>query len=166
MRLLATVLTIILPFSALAGTLDEKPPAYFVDRYGPAVYSKPTSSDSFINVGRGGVLVKGPFSVREYRKGDLMVHTVHFLPSLRLASVTLHLPRQWTNEQIEAALASYGGAWKPVSARGIINYWVAPDGAVAISLLNLLQIQSKVIVDQILKSLAEDDAKRKAVPKF
>jgi hypothetical protein len=150
---------------ASAGALDDKTPAYFVDRYGPAKSSKTQSTGSFMNPTRGPVTVKGQFSVREFRKGDLRVQPVFFLPSLDLAAVRLQMDRQWTDEQIEAALAAYGGEWKLVK-KGIVTYWVAPDGSLAISMLTWLDIQSKAIVDQVAKTQAEDDAKRKAVPKF
>lgn len=166
MRLFVAATFALLPLVVLAGVLDDKSPAYFVDRYGPAKSSKTVSSHTCIHVGRGSVIVKGQFSAREFRQGDLIVQTVFFLPSLQLASVRLQLPRQWTPEQIEAALAAYGGEWRPVSRNGIVDSWVAPDGSMAISLLTWLDIQSKAIVDLVAKTLTDDDAKRKAVPKF
>ena len=151
--------------SAHAGVFDGKSSAYFVDRYGPAKSSKTVSTASFVHVGRGAISIKGQFSAREFQKGDLRVQPTFFLPSLELAAVRLQMNRQWTDEQIEAALAAYGGEWKPVK-KGIVTYWVAPDGSMAISMLTWLDILSKPIVDLVAKAVAEDDAKRKAVPKF
>jgi len=148
-----------------AGVLDNKTPAYFVDLYGPAKGSRSVSSYTFVHVHRGGVSVKGQFSVREFRKGDLLVQPVFFLPTLQLVAVRLQMNHQWTEEQIQAALAAYGGEWKSVK-NGVVTYWIAPDGSMAISMLTWLDIQSKVIVDLTAKTLAEDDAKQKAVPKF
>src|SRR5882672_4471621 len=86
----------------LAGVFDDKPPAYFVDRYGPAKSSKTESSGGFIHEGNGYIAVKGQFSTRTFRKGDLTVEAVFLLPSLQLAAVRFRLPRQWTDEQFEA----------------------------------------------------------------
>ncbi|MDI1250327.1 MAG: hypothetical protein PSV13_15800 [Lacunisphaera sp.] len=149
-----------------AGPLDDKSPGYFVDRYGPAKSAQVVSKESFVHTERGAVVVKGQFSVREFRKDKLIVHAVFFEPSLQLAAVRLQMNNQWTAEQIEAALTAYGGEWKPVKQGLGIQFWVAPDGSKAISMLTWLDFQSKAVVDLILKSLAEDDAKRKAVPKF
>lgn len=148
-----------------AGPLDNKPPAYFVDLYGPAKSAKTVSSHPFVHVGRGAITVKGQFSQREFRKDGLWVQSVFFLPTLQLAAVRLQMNQQWTEQQIEAALAAYGGEWKLIK-RGIVTYWVAPDGSLAISMLTWLDIQSKVIVDQTAKTLADDDAKLKVVPNF
>jgi len=155
-----------LPLVIQAGTLDEKTPAYFVDRYGPPKSSGTVTSIPAIHIKRGGVVVKGQFSSREFRQGDLHIQCVFFLPSLQLATVRFQMQHPWTKEQIEAALAAYGGKWTPVSRNGIVDSWVAPDGSMAISMLTWLDIQSKAIVDQVERILAEDDAKRKAVPKF
>ena len=152
--------------SVSAGPLDDKSPAYFVDHYGPAKSGETVGKHAFVHTRRGAITVKGQFNTREFRKDDLIVHAVFFLPSLQPAAVRLQMNRQWTVEQIEAALAAYGGDWKPVSRNGIVNSWVAPDGAMAISMLTWLDIQSKAIVDLTAKTLAEDDAKQKAVPRF
>ncbi len=165
MRFYTTAAIVLLPLFASAGALDDKTPAYFVDHYGPAKSAKTQSSHPFVHVGRGGVTVKGQFSVREFRQGELIVQPVFFQPSLKLAAVRLQLQREWTPEQNEAALAAYGGEWKPIK-KGIVTYWIAPDGTMAISLLTWLDIQSKAIVDLVEKTLADEDAKREAVPKF
>lgn len=152
--------------AAWAAVLDGKTPAYFVDRYGPAKSSETKTSGSFVHTTRGAVTVKAQFSVREYREGNLTVQAVFFLPSLELASVRLQLRQQWTAEQIKAALDAYGGEWRPLSRNAAVNSWVAPDGSMAISMLTWLDIQSKAIVDQAAKTLADEDAKRNAIPKF
>ncbi len=161
----------VLPLALLAGNLqaagplDDKGPPYFVDRYGPAKSNKTVSSASFTDLKHGSLTVKGQFSAREFRQGELRVQPVFFLPSLELAAVRLQLDRAWTDEQIAAALKAYGGEWKLVK-RGIITHWVAPDGALAISMLTWLDIQSKAVVDMVAKKSADDAAKRKAVPTF
>jgi hypothetical protein len=149
-----------------AGPLDDKGPPYFVDRYGLAKSSATVGKESFVHVGRGGVMLKGQFSARSFRQEDLRVEAVFFQPSLELAAVRLWLKQEWTTEQIAAALQAYGGEWKPTQNNGIVRSWQAPDGSLAIKLLNSLQIQSKTIVDAVAKELAEQDAKRKAVPTF
>ncbi len=166
MRLLAVVVLCLAPLLAFAGALDGKSPGYFVDLYGPAKSSSTESSQTFIHPERGGAAIKGQFSVREYRKGDLMIRAVFFLPSLQLAGVRLQLNHSWTNEQMAAALAAYGGEWQPVMRNISVTAWVAPDGTRAINLLTWLDIQSKTVVDLMQKTLAEDDARQKAVPKF
>lgn len=163
------VLPLVLLVSNLqaAGPLDDKGPPYFVDRYGPAKASQTVSKQSFISSGRGGVILKKQFSVRTFQKDKLRVEAVFFLPSLKLAAVRLRMGHSWNDEQIQAALKAYGGEWKPVRlANGVVKQWVAPDGSNATHLLSSLQIQSKEIVDAVAKELAEQDAKRKAVPKF
>lgn len=166
MKYLLVLLFAFLPVVAHAGVLDDKTPAYFVDRYGTQKSSKNVSSVPYIHVKRGGVQVKGQFSNREFRKDDLIVHAVFFLPSLQLASVRLQLKQKWTREQVEAALEAYGGSWQPVSQNGIVDSWIAPDGSLAINMLTWVEIQSKTIVAEVAKNLAAEDAKRKAVPKF
>lgn len=165
MRILASVFSTLLPLVALAGPLDDKTPGYFVDRYGPAKSSGTVSSTSFVEPKQGAVAVKGQFSAREFRKDGLRVQTVFFMPSLQIAAVRLQLDRAWTPEQIEAALAAYGGEWKLVKA-GIVTYWSAPDGSRAISMLTWIDIQSKAVVEMVDKTLAESEAKRKAIPKL
>ena len=154
------------PLLASAGVFDGKTSAYFVGRYGPAKSSNTVSSHAFTHTKSGGVTVQGQFSAREFRDGELRVQPVFFLPSMAVAAVRLQLNRAWTPEQIEAALAAYGGEWRPISRNGIVNSWVAPDGSIAISMLTWIDIQSKAIVDLIEKTLAEEAAKRKAIPKF
>lgn len=153
-------------FSLAAGPLNDKGPPYFVDRYGPAKSSQVVNKEAFIHVGRGGVILERQFSARTFRKDGLRVEAVFFLPSLELASVRLWLEHEWTIEQIAAALQAYGGEWKPIKNNGVIRSWEAPDGTLAIKMLSSLQIQSKTIVDEVAKELAEQDAKRKAVPNF
>lgn len=148
-----------------AGPLDDKGPPYFVDRYGPAKTSKTVSTAVFTDLKHGGVTVKGQFSAREYRQGELRVQPIFILPSLELAAVRLQLNRAWTDEQVEAALKAYGGEWKLVK-RGTITHWIAPDGSLAISMLTWLDIHSKAVVDLVSKTSAEAAAKRKAVPTF
>lgn len=166
LRNAALVGLFVLQLSARGGVLDDKTPPYFVDRYGSAKSSKTESSHSFLHAQRGHVNAKGQFSVREFKKGDLRVQPVFFLPSLKLASVRMTLGHKWTQEQVEAALVAYGGEWEPVKINGIIDEWVAPDGTRAISMLTSLFIQSKAVVDLVKQTLAEDDAKRKEIPKF
>lgn len=167
MRILAATVLALLPLIALAGPLDDKTPAYFVDRYGPAKSSKVQSTASFTSPSRGAVTVKGQFSVREFRDGDLRVTAVFFYPSLKPAAVRLQLNRAWTKEQVEAALAAYGGSWQPASSGNpMIKAWVAPDETLAFAILTWVDFQSKEIVALVEKFLAESDAKRKAVPKL
>lgn len=150
-----------------AGPLDDKGPPYFVDRYGPAKSSDTVSTQGFLSGGRGMVSLKGQFSVRTFRKDKLRVEAVFLSPSLKLAAVNLRMGQFWTDEQIQAALKAYGGEWKPVKlANGVVKQWVAPDGSNAIYLLSSLHIQSKEIVDAVESELADQDAKRKDVPKF
>ncbi len=155
-----------IPLAAFAGALDDKSPAYFVQRYGAPKSVKNVASISVHHPKRGGVEVKGQFSVREFRSDDLTVRVVFYLPSLQPASVRLQLRHKWTQEQVEAALAAYGGSWEPVRIGGFIESWVAPDGAVATNMLTFVDIQSKTIVDEAAKTLSSIDAKKKAVPKF
>ena len=166
MKHLIFIALALLPVAVLAGVLDDKTPAYFVDRYGTQKSSKNVSSVPYIHVKRGGVQVKGQFSTREFRKGDLIVHAVFFLPSLQLASIRFQLKQKWTREQVEAALEAYGGSWQPVSQNGIVDSWIAPDGSLAINMLTWVEIQSKTIVAEVAKNLTAEDAKRKAIPKF
>lgn len=166
MKIFAITFFVLLPFCVQGGVLNDKTPGYFVDRYGSAKSSNVESAHNFVHQKRGSVKVKGQFSTKEFKKGDLRVYAVFYLPSLRLAAVRLQLDRAWTKEQIEAALAAYGGEWAPISRNGIVNSWVAPDGTLAISMLTWLEIQSKTIVEEVEKSLAADVAKRKAIPKF
>ncbi len=166
MKLLTLAFFALLPLQAFAGVLDGKTPATFADRYGIPKSAKNVSSISALHVKRGNVSVTGQFSIREYRDGDLTVTVTYFIPSLQAASVRLQLKRQWTREQVEAALAAYGGSWQTVTRNGIVDSWIAPDGSLAINLLTWVEIQSKTIVEAVARNFAAEDAKRKAVPKF
>jgi hypothetical protein len=152
--------------SLFGGPLDDKTPAYFVDRYGPAKASHMESTWSFIKPRVGAVTIKGPFSIREFRQDDLRVTAVFFSPSLKLASVRLQLNHAWTAEQVEAALKAYGGAWKAGEGQFAINTWVAPDGTMAINMLTWVDFLSKEARDMVDRDIAESEAKRKAIPKF
>jgi hypothetical protein len=152
--------------TAVCAPLDGKGPAYFVDRYGLAKSAKTMSSTGFLHIGAGFIEVRGQFSERVFRKGDLTVRAIFFLPSLELAAVRLDLPHQWTPEQLEAALIAYGGQWQVQRHPADITTWTAPDGSQAINLLLTLEIQSKAAMDLIEKTLADREAKQKAVPKF
>jgi hypothetical protein len=153
--------------SLVAGPLEDKGPPYFVDRYGTARSSSTESKRWFIGDGRRPATIKGPFSIRTFRKDKLTVEAVFFLPSLKVAGVTLRLGQSWTDEQIQAALKAYGDDWKRVRRGNVFaDEWVAPDGSNAIHLASSLYIQSKAVVDAVVKELAEQDAKRKAVPMF
>ena len=110
--------------------------------------------------------MKQQFSAREFREGRLWVQPVFFLPSLKLASVRLQMTKGgWTEEQVEAALKAYGGEWKLVK-KGVITAWAAPDGSMAIRMLTWIDIHSKAIMDLVERQLADQEAERKAVPKF
>lgn len=144
----------------------ERTPAYFTDRYGFAKSSKTFPKYVFLHPGRGNVEISGQFSVKEFRSGDLRVESIFHLPSLKLAAVKLHLPRQWTREQNETALAAYGAEWKPVSGNPALKLWITPNGVRAISILNSLEIQSAAVIQATERALQDADAKRKAIPKF
>lgn len=167
MRIIASTFLALLPLLALAGPLDNKTPAYFVDRYGPANLTRLDTTGNFISPKHGAVTVKGQFSVREFRDGDLRVYAVFSYPSLKLAAVRLQLNRAWTSEQTEAALTAYGASWKPVnSGNSTVKIWIAPDGTLAIQMLTWIDFQSRGVVELVEKTRAESAAKRKAVPKF
>jgi len=166
MRRIAIWIIAAFPLLALAGTFDDKSIAYFTKLYGPAKSSNTVKLQYFAYPHVGGVPLKGSFSVREFHESDLIVQPVFFLPSLQIAAVRLQLNRDWTPEQIDAALAAYGGEWKAVSKNGVVSHWVAPDGAIAIKILTWIDINSKAVVDLVEKTIAEDAAKRKAIPKF
>jgi len=160
-----------LPFVALAQPVKqiafpEITPPYFVDRYGLAKSSKNVSNFGFLYPKRGNVEVKGPFSIRDFRHGDLRVVAVFNLPSLKLAGVKYSLNRSWTPEQIQAALSALGSDWKPYDANIGFKAWQLQDGTIAISILNSLEIQSASVVEAIAKEVAAKEAARKAVPKF
>jgi hypothetical protein len=144
----------------------ERGPAYFFDRYGSAKSSKNVSRHSFIHPTRGGVVLEGQFSVREFRSGELIVQAVFELPSLKLAVVTLRLPRQWTLLQVEAALAAYSADWKPGAGNLAVKTWKTHENAMAVFLLSSLEIQSPQIVNRVARALQEADAQRAAIPKF
>jgi len=160
------VLLLLLIAVGHAAPFDDKSPAYFVDRYGPAKSSRVESKAGFTHTKYGSFGIKGPFSVREYRKDDLKVRAVFFYPSLRLAAVRLQFDHQWTREQIDAALAAYGGEWETIDRGPFSIRWQAPDGTEAISMLTWLDFQSKTVKDAVGKAAEEHEAKRKEVPKF
>lgn len=167
-RIITSLLLLALPLVALAqgGPLDDKSPAYFVDRYGPAKESRTASKANFFHPASGTETVERQFSVRSFRNDTLRVEATFFLPSLKAAEVRLSLPQQWTQEQIDAALGAYGNAWNVESRSLGINVWRAPDGSRAVLILNSLHFQSLALVDLIEASRASRVAKKKAVPKF
>jgi hypothetical protein len=153
--------------TAIAGALDDKTPAYYVDRYGPPKSGVIKSTAAFAEPTYGSVEIKGPFSIREFREGDLRVEAIFNHPSLKLAAVRLQLNHPWTEAQIEAALAAYGGDWKPIRLKHTtIRTWAAPDGSRATEILTTIHIQSRAVTEIVEKTLAEFDAKRKAIPKL
>jgi len=166
MKLFAVTIFMLSPLLALAGVFEGKTSAHYVARYGPAKSSDAVSLHAFTDTKWGGVSVADKFSVREFRDGDLRVQVVFFLPSMSVAAVRLQLNRAWTSEQIQAALAAYGGEWRSIGPNSMVNSWIAPDGSIAINMLTWIDINSKAIVDLIQKTLAEEAAKRKAIPKF
>lgn len=152
--------------STKAIPFPELTPPYFVDRYGSAKSSKNVSNFGFVHPKRGVIDVKGPFSVREFRHGDLRTVAVFKLPSLKLAGVKYSLNRSWTPEQIQAALSALGADWKPYDGNIGFKAWQLQDGTIAISILNSLEIQSAALVETIVNEVVAKDAARKAVPKF
>lgn len=166
MKLFVTTILMLFPLLVVARVFDGKTSAYFVDRYGPAKSSNTVSSHPFTHTKSGGVVIKGQFIAREFRDGELPVQPVFFLPSMAVAAIRLQLNRAWTSEQIEAALAAYGGEWRPISSNDMVKSWVAPDGSIAISMLTWIDINAKAVVDLVQKNIDEDAAKRKAIPKF
>jgi hypothetical protein len=162
---LAILLLIALPLMA-AGSLEDKTTAYFVDHYGPAKSSSNVGKANCARPERGIIAVKGQFSIRRFKAGDMDVSAVFLLPSLKLASASYSLHHAWTDEQISAALMAYGADWKPTYDQGFVKSWVTPDGTVAIYILTTLHIQSKTFTELGEKTSAENDAQKKAVPKF
>lgn len=152
--------------STLIATFSDRMPSYFVDRYGSPKSSKDVSTYHFIHPGHGNVVVKGPFTVREFRSGDLRVQAIFRLPSLKLAAVKLYLPRQWTAEQINAALTAYGDNWNASRGSWGVKVWTARDKSRAIAILLSLEIQAPEVIESMERVLHEREAKRKAVPKF
>lgn len=171
MKTVICLLLMSLPFCALAQStrlvaFPEITPPYFVDRYGSAKSSKNVSKFGFLHPKRGNIDVKGPFSVREFRHGELRTVAVFRLPSLKLAGVKYSLNRSWTPEQIQAALNALGTGWKPYDGNIAFKAWRFQDGTIAISILNSLEIQSAALVEAVVNEMAAKDAARKAVPKF
>ena len=171
LRVLLGFILMNLPLCALAQStrqvaFPEITQPYFVDRYGLAKSSKNVSKFGFLHPKRGNVEVKGPFSVRDFRHGDLRIVAVFNLPSLKLAGVKYSLNRSWTPEQIQAALSALGTGWKPYDGNIAFKAWQTQDGTIAISILNSLEIQSASVVEAIAKEVAAKEAARKAVPKF
>lgn len=164
--ILSLGLLLLTTLPAMAGSLEDKTTAYFVDHYGPAKSSANERNANCAHPQRGIIAVKGQFSIRRFKAGDMDVSAVFFLPSLKLASASYSLHHAWTDEQISAALTAYGADWKPTHDQGFIKSWVAPDGTVAIYILTTLYIQSKTFTELGEKTSAENDAQRKAVPKF
>lgn len=146
--------------------MDDKTPAYFVDHYGVAKSAGNAAKANYAHVKHGIVAVKGQFSTRRFKAGDLEVYAVFFLPSLKLATASYQLPNVWTDEQINAALIAYGPNWKPIHDQGFVKSWVAPDGTVATYILTTLHIQAKAFTELGEKTIADREAKAKAVPKF
>lgn len=144
----------------------DRTPAYFTDRYGYAKTTRDVQVHSFVDSTKGTIRLTGRFSLREYQSDNLRITATFFLPSLKLASVTLKLPHSWTREQIDAALVAYGTNWKQTKVNIAIKEWMLPDGTKAISILNSLVIHSPEVSELIQKALTEKEAKRKAVPKF
>jgi hypothetical protein len=170
-RSFARFLFLFFPFCATAQSLGgsdpftDRTPAYFVDHYGRSTSSKNVSKYIFLQPGRGNVDIKGQFSIREFKRGDLRVEAYFTLPALKLAAVKLSLPHIWTLDQISAALTAYGTGWKRVDKPGT-EVWTTPDGLRAIFLLSSLEIQSPAIVQDVEQTSKDNDAKRKAIPKF
>lgn len=147
-------------------SIADRTPAYFTDRYGYAKTTRDVQVTSFVDSTKGTIRIAGKFSLREYQSDDLRITATFFLPSLKLASVTLQLPHSWTQEQIDAGLAAYGANWKQTKANIAVKEWMLPDGTKAISILNSLVIHSPEVSELIQKALSEKETKRKAVPKF
>src|SRR4051812_14361960 len=116
-RVVGACFFLLLPLIAPAASNDaasaftERTPAYFVDRFGLPKSSHDESAHDFFQPGRGTTVIQGPFSIREYRTGDLRITAVFNLPSLKLAGVKLRLSRPWTPEQISAGLGGYRASW-------------------------------------------------------
>jgi hypothetical protein len=144
----------------------DRTPAYFVDRYGSATSSVNAAQHAFLHPRHGNVEIKRQFSIRGFRDGDLRVKAVFYVPSLKLASVILQLPRRWTEDQIEAALAAYGGEWNPEGSKVVFRTWSRSDGARAIFTLTSLEIQLPEIVSALDERVREEEAQKKVVPKF
>lgn len=172
LRLFTWILILFLPFCARAQApggnepFTERTPAYFVDHYGRSTSSRNVSKYIFLQPGRGNVDIKGQFSIREFKSGDLRVEAFFNLPSLKLAAVKLSLSHVWTPEQITAALAAYGAGWTEVKTIPFTKIWMTPDGLRATYLLTTLEIQSPAVVREVEQTLKDNDAKGKAVPKF
>ncbi|MCF7689182.1 MAG: hypothetical protein K9N01_12880 [Cephaloticoccus sp.] len=152
--------------AAATGSFTDRTPAYFVDLYGYPASSKNVGNAVFTHMKYGSANVKGRFSAREFRSGELSIKATFEVPSLRLAGVRLQLPRQWTPEQLNAALSAYGSDWSPTNHNGIIREWAKPDGSKAVYILTWLEIQSPAIAKAVELVISEMEAKRKVVPKF
>lgn len=143
----------------------EKTPAYFVDRYGPARSSKLVSSQSFLHPRHGALWIKGEFSVRKFRKGDLNVTATFHVPSLSLAGVTYGLGRGWTEEQVMAALSAFGGNWRP-EPYIVGRAFRRQDGACAVLIGYDLRVVSPEMAMAAEKAAEAKGAKKKEVPEF
>lgn len=68
--------------------------------------------------------------MREFVFGEMRVEAVFQVPELTLAGVMFTLPRNWTKEQVSAALEAFGGGWKHTE-RNYSPYYVNAEGATA-----------------------------------
>lgn len=167
---IALFLSLILPtFGQITGTLTGKTTAYFHDLYGKPVRTRELPEARFLTPEvQGAGPIKGPFSVRTYKSDKLTAEVYYLLPKLEAVYVKYSLPHAWTDEQLQAALASYGTGWRRDSSRivDIFPYYKAASGERAFHMASQLSIMSQGVIDALRESAKAADAKRKEVPKF
>lgn len=151
--MLAGAVMAALPAAALTTTIAfNKSPAYFVTHFGLPRSSQDVTQWEFSRRdGTRYVLVR-KFSVRTYRRNDVEIEAVFWLPYLTLAAVTYRHPPPWARDELNGLLSLYGSGWSAQTD----NRFASNEGAWA-----LLATQSLTFLSpQLLGEMEMQEAGR------
>jgi hypothetical protein len=157
----------------------EKDSAYFYDRYGSQKQSRTVKGHLFVTPFNPPMVRVGrPYLVRSYGKGKLSVEVVFEDSSSKATWVSLRLPRAWTDDQLKAALESYGSGWHKVrtsslnqvmmSSAGLENTWISEEGIVCyyVASVNQVMFYSPEVQDLIFETIVQSEVAAAQVPAF
>lgn len=165
--------------ASAAGQSLGKSTAYFYDRYGSQISSK-TVYDHALTMPFTPSIVKldRPHILRRYKRGKLTVETLYNDPALTATWARFTLTHDWTDEQLSAALASYGSNWKLLAGEnlaevvgGIVGFrgvYRSEEGVYAyhVPIGNQLMLYSPDVIARYKAYAAEQERAKAQVPRF
>lgn len=121
---------------------------------------------------------KRPYLFRRYKEEKLGVEVVLKDPELQAVWVRLRLGHAWTDEQVDAAFASYGSGWNKFTLTignelvqallGTGQAWISQEGVLGVysKMGRTVTFYAPELLETYRRSVEKERQRREAVPEF